>query len=220
MHLFTASGVIWAFLALLSAVRGDMQGMFLWLAIALFVDGIDGSFARRIDIENALPRFSGAALDLIIDFLTYVFVPVYALVESGLIARGWDIGAALIILLTSAMYFADNEMKTEDAWFRGFPAIWNVAVFYIFLLAPWSAVTFVIVVVLAALTFAPMVFDHPLRVVALRPVTLTLLVIWSLLALYAIWRNMAPEPWVVWTLCLVGAYFLILGAFRTKPSLS
>jgi hypothetical protein len=122
VHIFTASGVIWGFLALLEAVNGNVKGMFLWLAVALFVDGIDGTIARRVDIEIAAPRFSGAALDLVVDYLTYVVVPAYALVASDLLPAGWDVAAALIILLTSAMYFADTEMKTEDAWFQGFPA--------------------------------------------------------------------------------------------------
>ena len=136
VHIFTASGVIWGFLALLEAVNGNVKGMFLWLAVALFVDGIDGTIARRVDILNAAPRFSGAALDLVVDYLTYVVVPTYALVASPLLPMGWDIVAALIILLTSAMYFADTEMKTEDAWFQGFPAVWNLVVFYFFLLKP------------------------------------------------------------------------------------
>jgi phosphatidylcholine synthase len=217
VHIFTASGVIWGFLALLEAVNGNVKGMFLWLAVALFVDGIDGTIARRVDILNAAPRFSGAALDLVVDYLTYVVVPTYALVASPLLPMGWDIVAALIILLTSAMYFADTEMKTEDAWFRGFPAVWNLVVFYFFLLKPDPLATFVTIAVLGLLTFAPIVFVHPFRVAKLRQVTLTLLVLWSVLALYAIWRDMAPESWVTWTLCAIAVYFLVLGYFRTAP---
>ncbi|MGH6754700.1 MAG: CDP-alcohol phosphatidyltransferase family protein [Bradyrhizobium sp.] len=129
VHIFTASGVIWGFLALLAIAEGDVKWMFLWLAVALFVDGIDGTIARRIDIQNAAPRWSGAALDLVVDFITYVLVPAYALIEWGRLAPGWDIVAAILILITSAMYFADNEMKTEDAWFKGFPAVWNLVIF-------------------------------------------------------------------------------------------
>jgi phosphatidylcholine synthase len=217
VHLFTATGVIWGFLALLAIVAGDVRGMFLWLALALFVDGIDGTIARRIDILNAAPRWSGAALDLIVDFLTYVVVPAYALIAGGFLAAGWDIAAALIILLTSAMYFADNEMKTEDAWFKGFPAVWNLVVFYVYLLEPGPVVTFIGIVLLGLLTFAPIVFVHPFRVVKLRPVTLTLLVVWSVLALYAVVARMAPPQWVVWALSAIGIYFLVLGYFRVKP---
>ena len=189
-----------------------------FVAVALFVDGIDGTIARRVDIETAAPRFSGAALDLVVDFLTYVVVPTYALVASDLLGSGWNIAAAAIILLTSAMYFADNEMKTEDAWFKGFPAVWNLVVFYLFLLAPGPAVTFAAIAVLAILTFAPIVFVHPFRVERLRPVTIALVVVWSILAVYAIWKNMAPEAWVTWALGAIAVYFLVLGGFRKKPT--
>jgi len=192
--------------------------MFIWLAVALFVDGIDGTIARRIDILNAAPRWSGAALDLVVDYLTYVFVPTYALLASHLLAPGWDIVAAIIILMTSAMYFADNEMKTEDAWFKGFPAVWNLVVFYFFLLEPSPVATFLAVAFLGMLTFAPIVFVHPFRVTKLRPVTLTLLVIWSVLSVYAIYERLAPPSWAIWVLSGIALYFLVLGYFRTKPT--
>jgi len=217
VHVLTATGVIWGFLALVAAVQGDIKAMFLWLAVALFVDGIDGTIARRVDITHAAPRFSGAALDLVVDYLTYVVVPAFALTASDLLPDGWDIVAAVIILMTSAMYFADNEMKTEDAWFKGFPAVWNLVIFYFFLLVPSPTATFLTVAILGALTFAPIVFVHPFRVAKLRPVTLSLLVLWSVLALYAIWRDFAPPSWVVWTLSAIAVYFLVLGYFRTKP---
>src|SRR4051812_22130804 len=162
---------------MVAIVQGDVRGMIIWLAVALFVDGIDGTIARRIDILNAAPRWSGAALDLVVDFLTYVVVPAHALIAGGFLGPGWNLAAAVIILMTSAMYFADNEMKTEDAWFKGFPAVWNLVLFYIFLLDPGPVATFISIAVLGALTFAPIVFVHPFRVVKLRPVTLTLLVV-------------------------------------------
>lgn len=217
VHVFTATGVIWGFLALLAIVDGDVRAMFLWLGVALLVDGVDGTIARRIDIETAAPRWSGAALDLVVDFITYVLVPAYALIKWGGLAPGWDIAAAILILITSVMYFADNEMKTEDAWFKGFPAVWNVVVFYVFLLDPGPVTTFGIVVLLAALTFAPIVFVHPFRVAKLQAVTLTLLMVWSVLALHAVWRSMQPERWEVWTLSAIAVYFLVLGYFRKKP---
>ncbi len=198
VHLFTASGVIWGFLALLSIAAGDVRAMFLWLAVALFVDGIDGTIARRIDILNAAPRWSGAALDLVVDYITYVLVPAYV-VWSTFVPGTFGIAAAIIILMTGAMYFADNEMKTEDAWFKGFPAVWNLVIFYLFLLEPSPAVSFAIVLILGLLTFAPIVFVHPFRVKTLRPLTLTLLAVWSIVGFYAVMSRMAPEPSAVWT---------------------
>ena len=217
VHFFTASGVLWGFLALIAAADRDWRTMFLWLALALFVDGIDGSIARRINITEAAPRWSGTTLDLIIDYLTYVIVPAYALYSSGILLGAFNMIAMAVILITSAMYFADSEMKTEDAWFKGFPAVWNLIVFYFFLLQPGEVITFVCVLALGLATFAPFVFVHPLRVAKLRSLTLTLLVVWSVLAIYAILENMVPAPWVVWALGIIGLYFLILGYFRATP---
>jgi phosphatidylcholine synthase len=227
VHLFTASGVFWGFLALIAAAHQEWRTMFGWLALALFVDGVDGTFARKINVVEAAPRWSGAALDLIIDYLTYVIVPAYALYSSGILGspnHPLNLIAMAVILLSSAMYFADNEMKTEDAWFKGFPAVWNLIVFYYFLLSPIEptalsmAIIFVITVALGLMTFASFVFVHPLRVAKLRLPTLSLLVIWSVLAIMAIWENMAPAHWVIWGLCITGLYFLILGYFRTAPT--
>jgi len=226
VHLFTASGVLWGFLALIAAVQHDWRTMFAWLALALFVDGIDGTIARKINITEASPRWSGVALDLIIDYLTYVIVPAYALFSSGMLGGSSNVLnliAMAVILLTSAMYFADNEMKTEDAWFKGFPAVWNLIVFYFFLLSPAEptilsmTIIFLVVLALGLMTFASFVFVHPLRVAKLRLPTLILLVVWSVLAIMAIWENVDPAPWVTWALCIIGVYFLILGYFRTAP---
>ncbi|WP_448147333.1 CDP-alcohol phosphatidyltransferase family protein [Labrys miyagiensis] len=227
VHIFTASGVFWGFLALIAAAHQDWRTMFGWLALALFVDGIDGTIARKINVVEAAPRWSGTALDLIIDYLTYVIVPAYALYSSGMLGSAGhplNLIAMAVILLSSAMYFADNEMKTEDAWFKGFPAVWNLIIFYYFLLSPAQpttlsmAIIFFVTLALGLLTFASFVFVHPLRVAKLRVPTLSFLVVWSILAITAIWENMDPAPWVVWGLCIIGLYFLILGYFRTAPT--
>jgi phosphatidylcholine synthase len=112
VHLLTASGAVWAMLAMLQAVEQDWAAMFLWLVVALFVDGIDGPLARRYDVKKNAATFDGVLLDLIIDYLTYVFVPAYALFKSGLLPgwTGWF--AIIVIVFTSAMYFADTRMKT------------------------------------------------------------------------------------------------------------
>ena len=144
-------------------------------------------------------------------------MPAYALYSLEWLSPGWNIAGAAIILLTSAMYFADTQMKTEDAWFKGFPAVWNLVIFYFFLLRPSPITIFTVIVVLGLLTFAPIVFVHPLRVEKLRLVTLSLLVLWSALALYAVWCNMEPDILVTRALCLIGLYFVVLGYFRSPP---
>ena len=145
VHLLTASGAVFAMLALLAAAQGKWAIMFLWLVVAFAVDGIDGPLARKYDVKTNAPEFDGVLLDLIIDYLTYVFVPAYALFKSGLLPgwTGWF--AIIIITFTSAMYFADTRMKTKDNSFSGFPGCWNMLVLAIFALQPNFWVSLILV---------------------------------------------------------------------------
>src|SRR5215469_11559170 len=186
VHVFTASGAACALLALIAAVRNDWLQMFVWLGVALFIDSVDGTFARRLHVDKVLPRWSGDVLDLVVDILNYVFVPAYAVVASGLAPPVVAIALGVLIVVTGSLYFADRLMKTSDYYFRGFPAVWNVAVFYLFVLKPGPVATAVAVVALAALTFVPFHVVHPMRIRHLREVTLGALVLWALLAIYAV----------------------------------
>src|SRR5277367_2279558 len=153
VHIFTASGAGCALLALLAAVRGEWSTMFVWLGIALIIDGIDGTFARRLHVAEVLPRWSGDVLDLVVDILNYVFVPAYAIAASGLLPPLLATPLGLVVAVSGSLYFADRNMKTVDHYFRGFPALWNAAAFYLFLLKlpPWIGAAAVLA--LAVLTF-------------------------------------------------------------------
>jgi phosphatidylcholine synthase len=214
VHILTASGAALALLALEAAVAHRWPAMFMWLLIALVVDAADGPLARRLEVAETLPRWSGETLDLVVDFVTYVFVPAYAIAASGLMSPPLGLAAGVAITVTAALYFADRNMKTSDNYFRGFPALWNCAAFYLLLLrpAPWLAATSV--ALLAVLTFVPFRFVHPMRVRRLRVLTLALLAIGSVLTVIALVRNMAPGRWITGGLCAIGCYVFIAGAFR------
>ena len=126
VHLLTASGAVFAMLALLEAANGDWAMMFFWLIVAFAVDGVDGPLARKTDVKTNASRLDGVLLDLIIDYLTYVFIPAFALFQSGLLPgwTGWF--AIIVITFMSAIYFADTRMKTSDYSFSGFPGCWTV----------------------------------------------------------------------------------------------
>ena len=216
VHVFTATGGALALGALVCAVHGQRPAMFLCLGAALFVDGVDGSIARYLKVAETLPRWSGDVLDLVVDFVTYVFVPAYAIAAGGLLPEALALPGGIVIVITGALYFADRAMKTEDNYFRGFPALWNVAAFYLFLLrpAPWLAAG--IVAALAVLTFASFKFIHPLRVRRLRTLNIAALILWCLLALIAILRDLDPGPWVAGGLVIVGLYFLGAGLSENR----
>lgn len=211
VHIFTATGAALGFLALLAAVRGDWVTMFVWLSVALLVDGIDGTLARAFDTATLVPRWSGDALDLVIDFVTYVFVPAYAIAASGLMPPWLSLPLCVLIVMSSALYFCDREMKTADNCFRGFPALWNAIAFYLLLLRPpaWGAA--LAIIVLVALTFAPIRFVHPFRVARLRVLTIAVLVLWGMLGAVALARDLAPGPAVAAGLVVCGLYFFVAG---------
>lgn len=211
IHILTACGAALALLALLAAARGDWPLMFLLLGVALVVDAIDGPLARAADVANVLPRWSGEVLDLVVDYTTYVFVPAFVIVASGLMPDALAMLAGAAVAITGTLYFADRNMKTADNFFRGFPAAWNLVVFYLLLLRPWAVVCAVVVAVFAVLTFVPVRFVHPFRVRRWRAVTVALLTLWAVLALAAVKQDLAPGFWTTAALCLIAVHFLIVG---------
>jgi len=214
VHIFTACGAGCALLALTAAVNGQWAAMFVWLGIALCIDGIDGTFARRLQVAKLLPRWSGDILDLVVDILNYVFVPAYALATSGLLPKLAAVPLGLLIVVTGALYFADRLMKTSDYYFRGFPALWNVAAFYLFMLKPHPWVGAAAIIALAALTFVPFHVVHPVRITHLRGVTTVALMAWAVLAIAAVAQDLNPPLWVGAALCALAVYFVVIGFFR------
>jgi phosphatidylcholine synthase len=214
VHVFTACGAACALLALIAAVSGQWTLMFIWLGIALCVDGIDGTFARWLQVSKVLPRWSGDVLDLVVDILNYVFVPAYALAASGLLPKAAAVPLGILIVVTGALYFADRLMKTSDYYFRGFPALWNVAAFYLFLFKPEPWTGAAAIVALAALTFVPFHVVHPLRIAHLRGITTAALAAWSVLAIVVIANDLNPPLWVSAALSALAIYFVAIGFFR------
>jgi phosphatidylcholine synthase len=212
VHLLTASGAALALIAVIAATRSEWVAVFLALGLAGFVDAIDGPLARRLDVAKALPRWSGDVLDLIVDFVTYVFVPAYVMVVSSLLPKTLAIPLGVVVVVSGAVYFADREMKSAGNYFRGFPALWNVAAFYLFVLKPAPALAAAMILVLAILTFVPFRFVHPLRVRHLRPLNLALLSLAGVMAAIALAQELDPSPWVTAVLAVVALYFMIVGS--------
>src|SRR4051794_17550597 len=208
VHVFTALGAGVALIAMLEAVREHWAAMFAWLGVALIIDAIDGPLARKLDVVRLQPNWSGEVLDLVVDFVTYVFVPAYAITASGLLL---PLAAPLLgagIVVSGALYFADRRMKAADNHFRGFPALWNAAAFYLFLLHLPPALSSLGVAVLIVLTFVPFHVLHPIRVKRLRGLTLSLLAAWAVLALVTIANDFDVTAPVTIGLCAIAAYIL------------
>ena len=211
VHLLTATGAVLSMFAMLSAVEGKWSLMFLWLVVALIVDGVDGPLARRYEVDKNWPTYDGVLLDLIIDFLTYVFIPAYALFKSGLLP-GWTGWIAIIVIVYgSVIYFSDTRMKTKDKSFAGFPACWNMVVLVLFALSPPTWMILAIVIALTVTMFTNLKFIHPTRTKRWRNVSLPVSLLWVLFAGWAAWVDFAPESWAHWGLLLTSLYLTFAG---------
>ena len=211
VHLFTATGAVLSMLAMLAAADEKWSMMLLWLVVALIVDGIDGPLARHYDVKTNWPTYDGVLLDLIIDYLTYVFIPAFALFKSGLM-DGWTGWVAIIVItFASAIWFCDMRQKTKDNSFLGFPGCWNMVVLVIFALEPNFWVSLALVTVLAVLMFLPLKFVHPVRTERWRGVTLPMALAWTFFAGWAAWVDFHPESWAHWGLILTSLYLMFAG---------
>ena len=215
VHAFTALGAVLGFLALVAAAAHRWEDAFGWLGIALIVDGLDGPLARRIDVKDKLPRFSGEHLDLIIDYLTYVVVPAYIIYEARLMPAGLGTATAILILLTSLYHFSDSQSKTEDGFFVGFPALWNVVALYGFIYPAPPPLAFAVLFVLVVLTFFPFKWIHPIRVRRLRPLTFCVMGLWAAAAVTALLQGFPGSLAVQATIALASAYLVAIGVARS-----
>jgi phosphatidylcholine synthase len=210
VHLLTAAGAALALLALVAATRGDWQQMFGWLGLALIVDGIDGPLARMVDTKKNAANWDGGILDLVIDYLTYVFIPAYALIYAPLLPSPWGLLAAIFIALTGVMYFADVRMKAGDNCFVGFPAVWQMPLLVFLTFNPPPLVTLAIILLLGLAQFTWLKFIHPVRTERWRRVNLPICVAWVVLAGWSLWENFDPPDPVklglfvtsVWLICV------------------
>lgn len=217
VHLFTASGVVLAFLALEATARGEWRLALLWLLAALAVDGVDGTLARWAKVKEHVPRIDGEAFDLIVDYLNYVFVPAVFIARSGVVPPSLALPLAAAILLSSVYVFVRRDMKTPDNYFRGFPALWNVVALYLFVAQPGPVAGAVAVAALAVMSFAPVRFVHPFRVRDHQPLLKIAAILWSAATLALLWPGWSPGTarlWL-WASYASAAVLIGLGLVRT-----
>ncbi|OJT99736.1 MAG: phosphatidylcholine synthase [Rhizobium sp. 63-7] len=212
VHILTASGSFLAFLGVVAAAEHRFIDMFWWLGLALLVDGIDGPIARKVKVKEVLPNWSGDTLDNIIDYVTYVLLPAFALYQSGMIGEPWSFAAAGMIVVSSAIYYADMGMKTDEYFFSGFPVVWNMVIFTLFVVQASALAAMIVVTLSVILTFLPINFLHPVRVQRLRPLNMVLFAVWSILGIAALLMHFQTPLWLKVLFCLTGLYLYCIGA--------
>ncbi|WP_336276804.1 phosphatidylcholine synthase [Bartonella sp. CB178] len=212
VHLLTASGSFLAFLSLISASEKEWTAMFFWLGLALIVDGIDGPIARKLDVKYVLPAWSGELLDNIIDYVTYVLIPAFALYQSGFMDSGLSFFLSAIIVISSAIYYADTGMKTKENFFKGFPVVWNMIIFMLFVVKPEKWMVLTIITLSAITSFLPIYFIHPVRVVRLRKLNFSIFLLWCLFGTAAFFYQLNAPYWVKIGISVTGVYMYCIGA--------
>ena len=224
VHGFTASGAVLGFLAIISILNNDLVGAFLWLGLALLIDGIDGSLARKIGVLDKTPNIDGSTLDNVIDYLNYVIIPALMIYWFQMVPNGWEIILPAGMFAVSLYTFANMNMKTNDYYFSGFPAVWNIVVLYFYILNTHPIINVIIILLLFVFTFIPIKFVHPLRVKKIRNLTIFCTVLWSATTLKLVTTNpdinlFAEQKIVllIWIVCSI--YFATICGTRSFKDL-
>jgi len=224
VHGFTASGAVLGFLAIISILNNDLVGAFLWLGLALLIDGIDGSLARKIGVLDKTPNIDGSTLDNVIDYLNYVIIPALMIYWFQMVPKGWEIILPAGMFAVSLYTFANMNMKTNDYYFSGFPAVWNIVVLYFYILNTHLVINVIIILLLFVFTFIPIKFVHPLRVKKIRNLTIFCTVLWSATTLKLVTTNpdinlFAEQKIVllIWIVCSI--YFATICGTRSFKDL-
>lgn len=222
VHLYTAAGAVLAFVGIRAVFAGDYRFAFATMFAATMVDATDGLLARRARVKEVLPHLDGAHLDDIVDYVTFVFLPIVLLDRAGDLPAEASLGVAAIVLLSSAFGFSFTDAKTSDHFFTGFPSYWNIVALYLHLLAPGPWINAAVLILLSGLIFVRVGYVYPSRTPVLRGVTVTAGVIWGAAIAVMIWLMPSPPRTLVWWSLLFPAYYtalsLVLHARRRRSA--
>ena len=211
VHFYTAAGAVTGIIALDLIARGNFHDALIVMAVALFVDSTDGPLARRLNVEARLPFFDGSLLDNVVDYLTYVAVPVFFMLRAGIMTDdSAGLTVASFIMVASAYGFCRTDAKTADHYFRGFPSYWNLAAFYLFCLRLPFLANAGLLIALAIMEFLPIKFIYPNRTEPLHRLTLTFAFVWAVVTALMLPAVPAYNPLLLYTSLAFIVYYFAL----------
>lgn len=216
VHVFTASGLVAGFLALLAVQQKDWRTAMLWLIVALVIDGLDGTFARLANVKNVIPYMDGKTMDYVIDFATYAIIPAYMFYQAALVPYEWNFPLTAVILLVSVLYYGKEGMVSPDKYFVGFPVMWNMVMYYYLFVTDFSPGTYVILtIIFAILHFVPIKFAYPSQNLRFKIPTIINSVIFIItLALLVFFYPQKPF-WLVFLAYATALYYALLAVYNT-----
>lgn len=208
VHLFTATGAVWGLLSILAIQQHDWKLLFIWIVIAMLVDGLDGTLARKAGTKEYASGLDGALLDNIIDYLNFVIVPALFFLNANLLPEKLAIPTVAAIVLSSAYQFCQVDAKTDDHFFKGFPSYWNILALYLFLFGWNTWVNFAITALCCVLVFVPIKYIYPSRTERNRMFNTVIIYIWGVAGFVALMQYPNVPMWVIWGSMIVVAYYL------------
>jgi phosphatidylcholine synthase len=157
-HAYTASGLLLVVLATHLVLQEDFAAALVTLVACIVIDSTDGALARRLRVKESAGRIDGRSLDDIVDFLSFVFVPLLLAVRADLLLEP-SIVVAAVAMVASVFGFSRVDAKQdEEGFFVGFPSYWNIVVGYLWLFDTPRAFNSALLLALAVLVLVPVRF--------------------------------------------------------------
>ncbi|AWG42639.1 phosphatidyltransferase [Candidatus Borreliella tachyglossi] len=195
VHILTASGLIVSLYSIISIINGDYSLLLNLTIIGLFIDGIDGTLARKFKVKDLIPTIDGALLDNIVDYINYTFIPTIFLYYGNFIRNEYKIMICIGILFASAYQFSRTDSKTSDDYFRGFPSLWNFLIIFNIIFTVKEITNLIIILACIALSFAPIKFIYPTKTKEFKYLTIFLTIITSFTIILTIFARL-PEVYL------------------------
>ncbi len=208
VHLFTGSGAVVGLLTIFAIIEHNWLLVIIWMTVSAAIDALDGTLARRAQVKGVLPTFDGALLDNIVDYFTYAIIPALLVYEAGLLPPGWAELGASIIVLTSGYQFCQEDAKTDDHYFKGFPSYWNVVVYYMLFLNTNPTGNLITIIIFGILVFVPIKFIYPTRTIPFQKLTMGLAILWAVIQMVIILQYPDFSRPFMWSSLWFIAYYI------------
>ena len=214
-HLVTASGLVFAFASIVAVLNSQWRLALMWMTAGVVTDALDGTIARHLNSTQKLPHFNGSLLDAIVDYVTYVVVPVLFIYIAKLIPDSYINWVLPLVLLASSYQFAQTNAKTPDNYFLGFPSYWNVAVFYMLVLKSNPSANLFLLLILIVLIFVPIKYYYPSRTRKYKFLVMSVALLWGASGISLIITYPAIHPIPLWIMMICSAFYIYLSVTHT-----